>query len=346
VQSDGTVPTVADRIAQMVVKRHLEPMVEPKFHPDSYGYRPGKSALDAIGVARQRCWRYEWVLDLDIKAFFDSIEPELLMRAVRKHTDCPWVLLYIDRWLKAPVQMPDGSLVGRERGTPQGGVISPLLANLFLHYAFDMWMRRNFPDIPFERYADDAICHCRTEGQAMALRAALDVRFADCGLTLHPDKTKIVYCRDESRRDMHPIFKFDFLGYTFRPRLVSKRAGGMGVSFSPAASPKALKAIRGTIRSWSLHLRSDKALEDLARMFNSHIRGWINYYGRFCPSALYPTLWNIERYLARWVCGKYKSLRRHKRRSRHWLARIAQRQPQLFAHWTLLHGHGRTMGAG
>jgi len=350
-KSDGKtrplgIPTVADRIAQMVVKRHLEPMVEPKFHPDSYGYRPGKSALDAIGVARQRCWRYEWVLDLDIKAFFDSIEPELLMRAVRKHTDCPWVLLYIDRWLKALVQMPDGSLVGRERGTPQGGVISPLLANLFLHYAFDMWMRRNFPDIPFERYADDAICHCRTEGQAMALRAALDARFADCGLTLHPDKTKIVYCRDESRRDMHPIFKFDFLGYTFRPRLVSKRAGGMGVSFSPAASPKALKAIRGTIRSWSLHLRSDKALDDLARMFNSHIRGWVNYYGRFCPSALYPTLWNIERYLARWVCGKYKSLRRHKRRSRHWLARIAQRQPQLFAHWTLLHGHGRTMGAG
>jgi len=265
---------------------------------------------------------------------------------VRKHTDCPWVLLYIDRWLKAPVQMPDGSLVGREKGTPQGGVISPLLANLFLHYAFDMWMRRNFPDIPFERYADDAICHCRTEGQAMALRAALDVRFADCGLTLHPDKTKIVYCRDESRRDTHPIFKFDFLGYTFRPRLVSKRAGSMGVSFSPAASPTALKAIRGTIRSWSLHLRSDKALDDLARMFNSHIRGWINYYGRFCPSALYPTLWNIERYLARWVSGKYKSLRRHKRRSRHWLARIVQRQPQLFAHWTLLHGHGRTMGAG
>jgi len=350
-KSDGKtrplgIPTVADRIAQMVVKRHLEPMVEPKFHPDSYGYRPGKSALDAIGVARRRCWRYDWVLDLDIKAFFDSIEPALLMRAVRKHTDCPWVLLYIERWLKAPVQMPDGRLVGRERGTPQGGVISPLLANLFLHYAFDMWMRRNFPDIPFERYADDAICHCRTEGQAMALRTALDARFADCGLTLHPDKTKIVYCRDESRRDTHPIFKFDFLGYTFRPRLVSKKAGGMGVSFSPAASPTALMAIRGTIRSWSLHLRSDKALDDLARMFNSHIRGWVNYYGRFCPSALYPTLWNIERYLARWASGKYKSLRRHKRRSRHWLARIAQRQPRLFAHWTLRHGHGRTMGAG
>ena len=170
-KSDGKtrplgIPTVADRIAQMVVKRHLEPLAEPKFHPDSYGYRPGKSALDAVGAARQRCWRHDWVLDLDIKAFFDSIETELLMRAVRKHTDCPWALLYIDRWLKAPVQMADGSLVGRESGTPQGGVISPLLANLFLHYAFDMWMRRNFPDTPFERYADDAICHCRTEDQA------------------------------------------------------------------------------------------------------------------------------------------------------------------------------------
>jgi retron-type reverse transcriptase len=135
---------------------------------------------------------------------FDSIDTDLLMRAVRKHTDCLWALLYIDRWLKAPVRMADGRLIGRERGTPQGGVISPLLANLFLHYAFDMWMRRNFPDIPFERYADDAICHCRTEDQAMALRTALETRFADCGLTLHPDKTKIVYCRDESRRENYP----------------------------------------------------------------------------------------------------------------------------------------------
>lgn len=350
-KSDGKtrplgIPTVADRIAQMVVKRHLEPMVEPKFHPDSYGYRPGKSALDAIGVARQRCWRYDWVLDLDIKAFFESIEPDLLMRAVRKHTSCPWVLLYIDRWLKAPVRMPDGSLVGRERGTPQGGVISPLLANLFLHYAFDMWMIRTFPDIPFERYADDVICHCKSEDQAMVLRTALDARFADCGLTLHPDKTKVVYCKDESRRTSYPTVKFDFLGYTFRPRRVSKRNGGMGVSFSPAASPTALKAIRRTIRRWALHRRSDKALDDLARMFNTYIRGWINYYGRYCPSALYPTLQHLDHYLGRWASGKYKSLRGHKRRSRHWLLRIARRQPRLFAHWPLIYGNGRTMGAG
>ena len=230
-KSDGRmrplgIPTVADRIAQMVVKRHLEPLVEPQFHPDSYGYRPGKSALDAVGMARQRCWRRDWVLDLDIKAFFDSIEPELLMRAVRKHTDCPWALLYIDRWLKAPMQMADGSLIGRERGTPQGGVISPLLANLFLHYAFDAWMSRNYPHIPFERYADDAICHCKSAKQARALWSALQDRFAACKLALHPEKTKIVYCKDANRRGDFPNQSFDFLGFTFRAR----KALGKGMS--------------------------------------------------------------------------------------------------------------------
>lgn len=267
------------------------------------------------------------------------------MRAVRKHTDCPWVLMYIERWLKAPVQMADGSLIGRDRGTPQGGVISPVLANLFLHYAFDMWMQRNHPDIPFERYADDAICHCQTEEQAVALRDALEKRFADCGLTLHPEKTKIVYCKDDDRRGSHSNHKFDFLGYTFRPRLARRRGGKVGVSFSPAASDKALKIIRQTVRGWSLHERSDKALDDLARMFNMHIRGWINYYGRFYPSALYPTLRHIDVSLARWANRKFKSMRRHRRRAVQWLERIARRQTRLFAHWSLLFGRGRTMGA-
>src|SRR5579864_2147983 len=195
--------------------------------PDSYGYRPGKSALDAVDKARQRCWRRDWILDLEIKAFFDSIETDLLMRAVRKHTDCPWALLYIDRWLKAPMQMPDGSLVGREKGTPQGGVISPLLANLFLHYAFDAWMARNFPGIPFERYADDVICHCRTQAQATALRTALEERFADCGLTLHPEKTKIVYCKDQSRRDNHSSFRPCGRIFVSRRFWDSRRESGM-----------------------------------------------------------------------------------------------------------------------
>ncbi len=350
-KSDGRtrplgIPTVADRVAQMVVKRYLEPLVEPVFHNDSYGYRPGKSALDAVGVARQRCWRHGWVLDLDIRAFFDSIDWSLLMRAVRKHTKCPWVLMYIERWLKAPAQMADGSLIVRERGTPQGGVISPMLANLFLHYAFDTWMTRNHPGIRFERYADDAICHCTSEAEASALRSSLEERFADCGLTLHPEKTKVVYCKDDDRRGTYPNQKFDFLGYTFRPRLSRRRRDTFGVSFSPAASDKALKAIRQTVRSWTLHERSDKTLDDLARMFNANIRGWINYYGCYYKSALYPTLRHIDRILARWAHRKFKSLRRHRRRTQHWVARIARRQPLLFAHWGLLQGYGRTMGAG
>jgi group II intron reverse transcriptase/maturase len=314
--------------------------VEPQFHHDSYGYRPGKSALEAVGVARQRCWRNAWVLDLDIKAFFDSIDSDLLMRAVRKHTDCRWVLLYIERWLRAPMQMEDGSLIIRKRGTPQGGVISPLLANLFLHYAFDVWMRRNYPDVAFERYADDAICHCQSEEQARALRASLEKRFAECGLELHPDKTQIVYCKDDDRRNDFPNRKFDFLGYTFRPRLARRRQGKIGVSFSPAVSDKALKAIRREVRSWRLPRRSDKSLDDLARMFNPIIRGWINYYGRYYKSALYPTLRHIDVKLARWANRKYKSLHRHGRRSRHWLERVARRQSDLFAHWPMLQGRG------
>ena len=340
------IPTVADRVAQTVVKRFLEPLVEPKFHRDSYGYRPGKSALEAVGVARQRCWRYAWVLDLDIKAFFDSIDRNLLMRAVRKHTSCPWVLLYIERWLEAPTRMADGSLVGRERGTPQGSVVSPLLANLFLHYAFDVWMGRNYPDIPFERFADDGICHCRSEEQARGLRARLEERFAECGLELHPEKTQIVYCKDDDRRGDYPNQKFDFLGYTFRPRLARRRQGRIGVSFSPAVSDKALKAIRREVRRWQLQKRSDKSLDDIARMFNSVIRGWINYYGRYYKSALYPVLRHIDGKLVWWACRKYKSLRRHQKLARHWLDRFARRQSSLFAHWSLLQGHGWTMGAG
>ena len=280
------IPTVGDRIAQEVVKRYLEPRLEPIFHADSYGYRPGRSAIDALRKARQRCWRYDWVLDIDVKSYFDSIDWALLLKAVRKHTDCPWVLLYIDRWLKAPVQMEDGSIVPRAAGTPQGGVVSPILANLFLHYAFDLWMGRNFPDIPFERYADDVICHCRSAEQARALWSALEARFTACRRALHPQKTKLVYCKDANRRGDFPFPSFDFLGYSFRPRKAMWRDSQYGVSFLPAASPKALKGIRRTIRRWSFHHRPDKTLDDLARMFHPSIQGWINYYSHFYRSAL------------------------------------------------------------
>ena len=329
------IPTVADRIAQTVVKRYLEPILEKYFHPDSYGYRPGKSAIGAVGTARRRCWRYDWVLDLDIKGFFDSIDHGLLMRAVRKHTDCRWVLLYIARWLKAPVQLEDGSLIHRGEGTPQGGVISPLLANLFLHYAFDKWIQRHYSQVPFERYAGDGICHCMSKAETEGLRLAIERRFAECGLELNLQKTRVVYCKDDNRRGDHPEQKFDFLGYTFRPRTSKNRQGRYFVNFSPAISARAAKSIRETMRRWRMHRQSDRSLEDLARKSNPVIRGWINYYGSFYKSALYSVFQTLNNILARWASRKYKRLRKRKRGAHLWLQRIAHGQPSLFAHWQL-----------
>ena len=345
------IPAVSDRIAQdpkgtgTPVKSRLEPAVDPHFHPDSYGYRPGKSALDAVGQARQRCWRYDWIVDLDIKGFSDNIDQDLLMRAVKKHAKDKRVVLYIERWLKAPAQDEDGQLVPREKGTPQGGVVSPLLANLFLHYAFDRWMARNFPHLPFERFADDAIVHCRTEAQAQEVRAAIAARMKECRLELHPAKTKIVYCKDDDRRGTCPNEKFDFPGYTFRPRRSKNRKGKFFINFSPAVSGTAGKAIRAEIRSWNLHLRSDKAIEDLSRMFNPIVRGWLQYYGRYYRSALYPMMRQLDRSLARWAYRKYKKLRGHLRRATHWIARISRRDPGLFAHWQMGVRRGSTAGA-
>ena len=330
------VPTVSDRIAQMVAKMYFEPEVDCYFHPDSYGYRPGKSAIEAVGVARKRCWRHDWVLDCDIKAFFDEIDHELLMRAVRKHTDNKWLLLYIERWQKAPVQAEDGTLISREKGSPQGSVISPLLANLFLHYAFDEWMRRNHDNIPFERYADDILVHCTSERQARWIKAVIERRLKECRLELNPEKTKIVYCRDSRRKGKYPDKKFDFLGYTFRPRGSKDRYGRLFVGFLPAISDEAAKTIRSTIRSWRIHRMTDKSLKDLACMFNPKIRGWINYYGQFYKSALYRVLNQLNGALQRWAMRKYKKLRRRRRKAFHWMGRIAKQMPHLFAHWRLV----------
>lgn len=327
------IPTVSDRVAQMVVKMYLEPKMEPHFHPDSYGYRPRRSAIDAIGVARKRCWRYNWVLDLDIKGFFDNIDHELLMRAVRKHTDCKWALLYIERWLKAPAQLEDGSLVNRDKGTPQGGVVSPLLANLFLHYAFDEWMRKNHPRIPFERYADDIVAHCTSEREAKALKLAIDKRLAQCRLELHSEKTHIVYCKDGKRRSGYQNEKFDFLGYTFQARKSVNRNGKCFVGFDPAVSRTALKSMSQTMRSWRLHLASDKTLEDISREVNPVLTGWINYYAAYRRSALYPAYRQLHRILFKWAMRKYKKLRGRPRKAKHWLNEIAVRDPKMFAHW-------------
>jgi RNA-directed DNA polymerase len=264
-----------------------------------------------------------------------------MLRAVRHHTDCTWVLLYIERWLKAPVSMPDGTLVSREKGTPQGAVVSPVLANLFLHYAFDRWMARQFPDVPFERYADDAICHCRSEAQAQLLREALEARLAECKLQLHPLKAKIVYCKDANRRDRYPQQRFDFLGYTFRPRQSRNRAGRLFVSFAPAVSAQAAKAMRHRVRRWKLHLRNDLALGELARWTRPVLVGWVRYYGLFYPSALYCALGTLDRFLVRWARRKYKRFRGHAMRAWDWLNRLRARQPTLFAHWGLASAVGR-----
>ena len=329
------VPTVADRVAQMVVKMTLEPLVEPVFHPDSYGYRPGRSAIQALGVTRRRCWQYDWVLEFDVRRLFDNIDHDLLMRAVRWHTDNPWVVLYIERWLRAPFQMLDGTVEARGKGTPQGGVVSPVLANLFLHYAFDAWMTRTHPDKPFERYADDGVVHCRTEADAEKLKADLETRLAECGLELNLEKTRIVYCQDDDRRKSYPNTSFDFLGYTFRPRRSKNSAGRFFINFSPAVSRNAQTAMRETVHKWRMHLKSDKTVDDLSRMFNPIIRGWIQYYGRFYKSELYNVLRYIDRQLARWAKRKYKKLARGQLRATHWLGSVARRQPALFLHWQM-----------
>ena len=337
-KSGGTrilgVPTVADRIAQMVVRDSIEPMIDRLFHPDSYGYRPGKSAHQALEVTRKRCWKFDWVLEFDIRGLFDNIDHALLMKAVRHHTDVPWVLLYIERWLTAPIQSED-QLNIRVKGTPQGGVISPLLANLFLHYAFDVWMGRTFPSNPWARYADDGLVHCQTKDEAEHVLDALRQRMTECKLELHPTKTRIVYCKDDDRDGDYPGTSFDFLGYTFQPRRAKNKWGRFFVSFLPAISNEAAKDVRRTIHDWRLHLKPDKSIKDLSRMFNAVIRGWIGYYGRFYQSRMYSTLRQLNRALVYWVRKKYKRLRRGTRRAETWLGNVARREPALFAHWKL-----------
>jgi RNA-directed DNA polymerase len=341
------IPTVADRVAQMVVKMQLEPSIDPLFHDDSYGYRPFKSAHAAIGRTRERCWRQDWVIDLDIKGFFDNIPHELMMRAVRKHAPDKWVVLYVERWLKAPAQDQEGNLIVREKGTPQGGVISPLLANLFLHYAFDRWMAQHYPQNPFARYADDAVVHCPTKDNAERLCAAIIERLAECGLEVNRQKTKLVYCKDANRVGSHEHERFTFLGFEFRPRYAKNARGEYFTSFLPAISRVAAGKIREEMRGWQIARKSDKSIEDLSRMFNPMVRGWVQYYGRYYRSALYPVFRTLDRSLARWASGKYKKLRRHRRRSDQWLQRVAQRSPELWSHWAIGAGKlGSITGAG
>ncbi len=328
------VPTVGDRTCQMVIKFMFEPSVEKIFLPDSYGYRPHKSALDAIGVTRQRCWHFDWIVEFDIKGLFDNISHELLMKAVRKHTENKWIILYTERWLKTPMQMPDGSLQEKIKGTMQGGVISPVLSNLFLHYVFDAWMQRNHPAILWCRYADDGLLHCKTLQEAEHLLEVLRQRFQECGLELHPDKTKIVYCKDGERRKEYLHKSFDFLGYTFRARpCKNTKRNSMFMNFTPAVSKAALKSMRATTRKYGLRNRADLSLKDIARWYNPILQGWLNYYGKYSRSALYPVWRHFNNTLVAWAMKKYKPLRDRRTKAAILLERIAEEQPKLFAHW-------------
>jgi RNA-directed DNA polymerase len=331
------VPTVGDRVAQTVAAMALESRTESIFHDDSYGYRPRKGALDAVAACRQRCWEKDWVIDLDVRAFFDSVPWDLMVTAVQANTthEQRWIVLYVRRWLAAPVVMPGGSIRERDTGTPQGSAISPVLANLFMHYAFDTWLGREFPAVRFERYADDAVVHCATERQAREVLAALEQRMAETGLQLHPDKTKIVYCRDRRRCQRYDgPDSFTFLGYTFRPRSAGTRDGTKAFTgFLPAVSKDALKTMSRRLRSWRLHRRTGTELHELAAAINPVIRGWMNYYGKFCRTALNPLLRRINTYLMRWARRKYKRLRTFSK-ARRWWHSLITRQPAMFAHWT------------
>jgi RNA-directed DNA polymerase len=326
------IPTVADRIAQTVAARRLEEKAEPIFHVDSYGYRPGRSALDAVAACRKRCWKYDWVIDLDIQKFFDSVPWDLMVKAVEARASEPWVVMYVRRWLAAPVQSADGTLRQRDHGTPQGSAVSPVLANLFLHYAFDAWMAREFPGLPFERYVDDAVVHCTSHAQALAVAKAIGGRMEQVGLRLHPGKTRVVYCQDGNRRGSHEHTSFTFLGFTFRQRRARNKQGRSFSAFLPAISKEALKRISAEVRSWRLHHRTGHTFSELARRINPVVRGWMQYYGAFYRSAMCQLLSRINAYLVRWIRKKYRRLRAEKKAIECWRG-ITERYPRLFVHW-------------
>ncbi len=327
------IPTVADRIAQGVVKDYLEPEMEKIFHNSSFGYRPAKSAHDALGQCHKNCLRYAWVIDVDIKGFFDNISHEKLMDLLKHHNQEKWVLLYVSRWLKAGIEQEDGSIAQRTKGTPQGGVVSPLLANLYLHHGFDKWMEQSNPNNPFERYADDIVIHCSSKEEAEILLLALSERMEEYSLTLHPEKTKMVYCKNYLRQENHDQNSFTFLSYTFRPRTAMDKYGRkkLIVLFNGAISSAAKASIRRAIRKVLNPQWVNGTLEAFAKVLNPKIRGWINYYGKFFKDRMIRIFSYLDYLMQRWIVKKYKFTSKAKAVAEY--KRIKAAMPDMFYHW-------------
>lgn len=329
------IPTIEDRVAQMVVRNRFEPLVEPAFLTDSYGYRPNKSALDAVGVTRERCWKMAWLIEFDIVGLFDNINHEKMLAAVRKHTDEKWINLYTERFLKASIVMPNGEVRERNSGTPQGGVISPVLANLFMHYAFDKWMEREFPNNPWARYADDGVIHCMTEKQAVYIMDKLKARMKECNLEIHPEKSRIVYCRSGNFSNTYENESFDFLGYTFRTRSAKSKDGKYFSAFTPAVSKNSSKSFREKIRNGVRNNRT-LSLKKLAELMNPIIRGWMNYFMRYHASEAWKTGINyVNQTLVRWIKRTFKKAARSYIKAQKLLVRWANSVPELFYHWKM-----------
>jgi group II intron reverse transcriptase/maturase len=328
------IPTVNDRVAQQVIKNYLEPRFEAEFLPQSYGYRPLKSAHQAVEQVRRNVWHYHWVIDMDISGFFDNMSHDLLQRAIERHVQEKWAKMYITRWLQAPIEDRKGNIRSREgKGTPQGGVISPLLANLFLHYAFDKWLEITYPGLCFVRYADDIIVHCNSQAEAEEVLRAIKKRLGECKLELNVKKTRIVYCKKNHRKEKFKTVQFDFLGFSFQPRPALNHGREIFLSYDCSISRKSENKIVEVFRKLKFHHWTSYDLSRIAQVLNPKIRGWINYFGKFKMHKLSRIFMILNGRLVRWAVNKYRRFGHSFAKAGRWLRNLAVCYPGLFVHW-------------